>query len=175
MTQTEVMMRPNGDKFLETQFTKTDSRRNGKYEKAYVWVCLVAQLYPTLWDSMDHSPPGSSVHVDSAGKKTSGLPCPPPGDLPNPGIEPRSSASQVDSWASESPGGRLIMRNYIGNQKPPNTKSYGCWMTVMCKCRFINCNKWTTLWEMTLGEILRREEAGVTWELGTFCSVSLWT
>ena len=27
----------------------------------------------------------------------SGLPCPPPGDLPNPGIEPRSPALQADS------------------------------------------------------------------------------
>ena len=34
----------------------------------------------------------------------SGLPCPPPGDLPNPGIEPRSSALQVDSLPSEPPG-----------------------------------------------------------------------
>ena len=33
----------------------------------------------------------------------SGLPCPPPGDLPNPGIEPRSPALQVDSLLSESP------------------------------------------------------------------------
>ena len=112
---------------------------------------------------------------DSAGKKMSGLPCPPPGDLPNPGIEPRSSVMQVDSLPSESPGERLIMRDYSSNQKPPNTKSYGCWMIVMCKFRFINCNKWTTLWEMMIGEILRREEAGVTWELCTFCSVSLWT
>ena len=32
------------------------------------------------------------------------LPCPPPGDLPNPGIEPRSSALQADSLASEPPG-----------------------------------------------------------------------
>ena len=28
----------------------------------------------------------------------SGLPCPPPGDLPNPGIESRSPASQADSF-----------------------------------------------------------------------------
>ena len=34
-----------------------------------------------------------------------GLPCPPPGDLPNPGIEPRSPALQVDSLTSEPPGG----------------------------------------------------------------------
>ena len=26
------------------------------------FACLVAQAYPILWDSMDCSPPGSSVH-----------------------------------------------------------------------------------------------------------------
>ena len=31
-----------------------------------------------------------------------GLPCPPPGDLPNPRIEPRSPALQADSLASEA-------------------------------------------------------------------------
>ena len=31
----------------------------------------------------------------------SGLPCPPPGNLPNPGIKPRSSALQADSLPSE--------------------------------------------------------------------------
>ena len=39
----------------------------------------------------------------------SGLPCPPPGDLPNPGTEPRSPTLQVDSLPSEPP------------QKPKNT------------------------------------------------------
>ena len=34
----------------------------------------------------------------------SGLPCPPPGDLPNPGIEPRSPALQADSLPTEPPG-----------------------------------------------------------------------
>ena len=34
----------------------------------------------------------------------SGLPCPPPGDLPNPGIKPRSPALQGDSLLSEPPG-----------------------------------------------------------------------
>ena len=34
----------------------------------------------------------------------SGLPCPPPGDLPNPGIKPRSPALQVDSLLTESQG-----------------------------------------------------------------------
>ena len=42
----------------------------------------------TTTTAMDHSPPGSSVHGDSPGKNTA-VGCLPPGDLPNPGIEPR--------------------------------------------------------------------------------------
>ena len=38
------------------------------------------QLCPLLFDPKDCSPPGSSVY-------DSGLPCPPPGKLPDPGIE----------------------------------------------------------------------------------------
>ena len=34
----------------------------------------------------------------------SGLPCSSPGDLPNPGIEPRTLALQTDSLLSEIPG-----------------------------------------------------------------------
>ena len=52
---------------------------------------------------MDCSLPGSSVHGDSPGKNT-GVGCPPPGDVPNLGIEPRSPSLQVDSLLSEPPG-----------------------------------------------------------------------
>ena len=38
----------------------------------------------------------------------SGLPCPYPGDLPNPGIEPRSLALWADSLPSEPPGKPLL-------------------------------------------------------------------
>ena len=34
----------------------------------------------------------------------SGLPFPPPGNLPDPGIEPRSPALQADSFSFEPPG-----------------------------------------------------------------------
>jgi len=34
----------------------------------------------------------------------SGLPCPPPGDLPNPRVKPRSPALQADSLSDEPPG-----------------------------------------------------------------------
>ena len=52
----------------------------------------VAQSWPTLGDPMDCSPPGSSV-LGILQELWSGLPCPPPGDLPHPGIEPLSVVS----------------------------------------------------------------------------------
>ena len=70
-----------------------------------VGVCLLAQLCPILYDPMDCSWPGSSVHGDSSGKNT-GVGCHAllPEDLPNPGIEPRSPTLQADSLPSEPPG-----------------------------------------------------------------------
>ena len=38
----------------------------------------------------------------------SGLPCPSPGDLPDPGIKPGSPVLQVDSLPAEPPGKLLI-------------------------------------------------------------------
>ena len=40
----------------------------------------------------------------------SGLPCPPPEDLPNPGIKPRSPLLQADSLLSEPPGKHKYVR-----------------------------------------------------------------
>ena len=55
------------------------------------FVCyLVAQLCLTLCDSMDCSPPAPPSMGFSRREYWSGLPCPPPGDLPDPGIEPVS-------------------------------------------------------------------------------------
>ena len=42
---------------------------------------------------MDCSPPGSSLHGILQARNWSGLPCPPPGHLPDPGIEPSSLTS----------------------------------------------------------------------------------
>ena len=55
----------------------------------------VAQSYPTLCDPMDCSLPGSSFMGFSQQEYWSGLPFPSPGDLPDPGIEPRFP---VDRW-----------------------------------------------------------------------------
>ena len=62
---------------------------------------LAVQSCPTLCGPMDCSPPGSSVMGFSRQEHRSGLPCPPPGDLPEPGIEPSSAALRADSLPSE--------------------------------------------------------------------------
>ena len=50
-----------------------------------VYCCLVAESCLTLCNPMDCSPPGSSVHGILRARILSGLPCPSPGDLPDPG------------------------------------------------------------------------------------------
>ena len=65
-----------------------------------VLACSVAHLCSTLCNPMDCGPRDSSVHGFSRQGYWSGWPCPPPGDLPNPGVEtafPASAALQADS------------------------------------------------------------------------------
>ena len=63
----------------------------------------VAQLCPTVtpWTVADQAPPTMGF---SRQEYWSGLPFPSPGDLPDPGIEPRSPALRADSLTSEPPG-----------------------------------------------------------------------
>ena len=66
---------------------------------------LVAQSHPILCNPMDYSLPGSSVHgVLQARILEWVLPFSPPGDLPDPGIEPGSPALQADSLLPEPRG-----------------------------------------------------------------------
>ena len=69
-------------------------------------VSEVTQSCLTLCDPMDSSPPGSGFMGFSRQEYWSGLSFPSPGDLPNPGIEPRSPALQADALTSEPPGTR---------------------------------------------------------------------
>ena len=74
--------------------------------------CLPAkslQSCPTLCNPMDYGPPGSSVRGILQQEYWSGLPYPPPGDLPDPGIEPttpEAPAVQAVSSTTE-PLGKL--------------------------------------------------------------------
>ena len=53
----------------------------------------------------------------------SGLPFPSPGDLPDPGIEPRSSALQADSLPSEPPGTDYLSINVTSIKKEAGRKN----------------------------------------------------
>ena len=55
------------------------------------------QLFVTSWTVPHQSP-------QSTGFFWSGLPCPPPGDLPSLGTEPMSPALKTDSLPAEPPG-----------------------------------------------------------------------
>ena len=60
---------------------------------------LWTQSCPTLYDTQDCGPPASSVHGISRWEYWSGLPLPPPGKLPDPGIEPMSLVSPaLSDW-----------------------------------------------------------------------------
>ena len=67
--------------------------------KCYLLSCV--WLFVTPWTLARQAPLFMEF---SRQEHRSGLPCPLPGDLPNPEIEPRSSTLQVDSLPSEPPG-----------------------------------------------------------------------
>ena len=59
------------------------------------------RLFVTPWTVAYQAPPSMEF---SRQEYQSGLPFPSPGDLPDPGIEPRSPALQGDALPSEPPG-----------------------------------------------------------------------
>ena len=83
-----------------TQTDKEATTRN------FLGAMKVTQSSPTLCNPMDcslaHQAPLSMEFSRQEYWKSK--PYPSPGDLPNPGIKPRSPASQVESLPSESPG-----------------------------------------------------------------------
>ena len=70
----------------------------------------VAQSCLTLFDSMDCSLPGSSLHGILQARILEWLPFPSPGDLPDPGIEPRSPTLQADALTSEPSGKPRLLK-----------------------------------------------------------------
>ena len=59
------------------------------------------RLFSTLWTVAHQAPLSMGFFRQDY---WSGLPCPPPGDLLDPGIEPGSPALQADSLPTETPG-----------------------------------------------------------------------
>ena len=64
------------------------------------------RLFATPWTVAYQAPPSMGF---SRQESWSGLPFPSPGDLPNPGIEPRSPTVQADALTSEPPGKPMMM------------------------------------------------------------------
>ena len=77
---------------------------NYKKERKKVKSLSRVRLFVTPWTVAYQAPPSMGF---SRQEYWSGLPFPPPGDLPNPGIKPRSPTLQADSLPSEPPGKSL--------------------------------------------------------------------
>ena len=112
----------------ESSWNQFSTNTEGEYISAYLgsltgvqtlMKVLVAQSCPTLCDSMeskecdfvtlqsssmDYSPQGPSVHGILQARILEWVPFPSPGDLPDPGIEPRSPALQADTLPPEPRG-----------------------------------------------------------------------
>ena len=67
-------------------------------------ISVVAQSCPTLFDPVDCSPPGSSVHGILQGRILESVAISFSRGSSDPGIEPGSPASQADALPSEPPG-----------------------------------------------------------------------
>ena len=67
------------------------------------------QLFVIPWTVAYQAPPSMEF---SRQEYWSGLPIPSPGDIPDPGIEPRSPALQADTLPSEPPG-KTVFKFYV--------------------------------------------------------------
>ena len=80
------------------------------------------QLFATLWTVAYQA---SQSMGFSRQEYWSGLPFPSPGDLPDPGIEPRSPALRADTLPSEAPGkpraGGILYISWVFLEQSPRT------------------------------------------------------
>ena len=75
---------------------------NSSWDICCSWCCLVSKLCLTLCNSIDYSPPGPLSMGFSRQEYWSGFPCPPPGELLNPGIKSGSPALHCHSEGDQS-------------------------------------------------------------------------
>ena len=105
----------------ECEDTATNCKKISANDKSDKGSTQLIQVCPTLYDPTDCGPPGSSVHGFPRQEYWSGLPCPPPGDLPNSGIEATSLVSPAlagrFSTTSRHQGSPLIKDYYLKYSK----------------------------------------------------------
>ena len=98
----------------------------------------------------------------------SGLPCPPPGDVPNPGTEPRSAALQADSLPSEPPGNPE--NTGVGSLSFPRW----CYNSSQRQCPHVDCHLILKTWLRTVSveDAWRIRSLSIFWTRGCRSSVS---
>ena len=87
-----------------TELDMTEATQQQQQHVLHACMLSYVQLFATLW-TVAHQAPLSMGILQA--RKLEWVPCPPPRDLPDPGIEPESPASpvlQVDSLCTETPG-----------------------------------------------------------------------
>ena len=108
------------------------------------------QLFATLWTVARQAPLSMGF---SRQECWSGLPFPSPGDLPDPGIEPGSSALQADALPSEPPGkpeekNRCIQRFALFTEVYYKEHRTGIW-----ELMHLSLNRWVKLCNLFKGTV----------------------
>ena len=126
------MVKPRQSGHNENEQNLVTYAKNGKSSQILVWSEVKSfsrvQLFATPWTVAHQAPPSMEF---SRQEYWSGLPFPSPGDLPNPGIEARSTALQEDSLPTEPPGSPRILEWVAypfssGSLQPRNGAGVSC-------------------------------------------------
>ena len=133
---------------------EADSR--GRDAQVSSCCCSVAKSCPTLCDPVDYSLPGSSVHGILQARILEWLAISSPGDLPNPGIEPRSPAFRADCLPSKPPGTHPL------KSVDPKKKKNLIKISHLVMYDFVN--PWTVAHQLPLSmEFSRQEWTAISW------------
>ena len=99
-----------------------------KWNKVKVKSLSHVRLFATPWTVAHQAPPSMGF---SRQEYWSGLPFPSPGDVPNPGIEPRSPALQADTLTSE-PSGKPVKLVILTTKWESSGEAIHYWEQDLC-------------------------------------------
>ena len=109
----------------------------------FLLVCVLnrfsrVQFFATPWTVAHQVPLSMGFSRQEYG---SGLPCPPPRDLPNPGIKPRPPSLQADSLQTEPPGkpkntGVVSLSLLQGDLPDPGTELGSPALHILCQLSY---------------------------------------
>ena len=154
--------------FFQTLSAFTDWMSEWVKSLSRVW------LFVASWTVAYQDPPSMGF---SRQENWSGLPFPSPGDLPNPGVEPRSPALQADALPSKPPGKSFHWLKVL-------PKSCFKWLGQITSLYFVHpcstrlnlslaiSNQWTEAWkyfllmQKTCGLLIAKKKKRAEWFRG---------